>query len=65
MLYLKNLRTWESVARVAVGAAMVAVGLLGIQGRMLAGLVAATGAVFVLTGLFGWCPMCAMVGRKL
>jgi hypothetical protein len=28
-------------------------------------LIAGTGAVAILTGFFGFCPMCAMVGRKL
>ena len=27
--------------------------------------VALMGAILALTGLFGFCPMCAMVGRKL
>jgi hypothetical protein len=28
-------------------------------------LIAGTGVVATLTGFFGFCPMCAMVGRKL
>ncbi len=65
MFYVKNVPTWERVLRVVMGlmglgfAAMnwgasgAAVGI-GIMGAMLA-----------MTGLFGFCPMCAMVGRKL
>lgn len=65
MVYLKNVRTWESVVRGVAGAGMVGVGLRGLPSGALGWGVAATGAVFVLTGVFGWCPMCAMVGRKL
>ncbi len=65
MFYLKNLRTWESVARIFAGAGMVGVGLWAIPNVAVGRAIAATGAVFLLTGLFGWCPMCAMVGRKL
>ena len=50
---------------VALAGALVALGFLGIQGALLGRLVAATGAVLFLTGLVGWCPMCAMAGRKL
>ncbi len=65
MFYLKNLRTWESVVRVIAGAGMMAAGALLLPGGALGWAVGFTGATFVLTGLFGWCPMCAMVGRKL
>jgi len=65
MFFLKNLRTWESAARIVVGIALVALGFLGIHGALLGRVVVATGTVLVLTGLVGWCPMCAMVGRKL
>jgi hypothetical protein len=34
-------------------------------GAMAGYLIAGAGAVAILTGFFGFCPMCAMVGRKL
>ena len=34
-------------------------------GTMAGYLIAGTGAVAILTGFFGFCPMCAMVGRRL
>jgi len=40
-------------------------GLLSMPGTMAGYLIAGTGAVAILTGFFGFCPMCAMVGRKL
>ena len=72
MFYRKNLPGWERVMRTIGGVVMVAYGLLGMPGSacsmpgtMAGYLIAGTGAVAVLTGFFGFCPMCAMVGRRL
>ena len=57
--------------RAVGGIVMIAYGLLGMPGLLstpgtTAGyLIAGTGAVAILTGFFGFCPMCAMVGRRL
>ncbi|HEX7867193.1 MAG TPA: DUF2892 domain-containing protein [Variovorax sp.] len=67
MLYAKNLPGWERALRIAmglVGLVFAAIGW-GTAGFGLAVAIALTGAVLALTGLFGFCPMCAMVGRKL
>jgi hypothetical protein len=40
-------------------------GLLSMPGTMAGYLIAGTGVVAILTGFFGFCPMCAMVGRRL
>ena len=64
MFYVKNVPTWERVLRVIVGLAVVAWGVLVLGG--LWGTVVALSAVgIVMSGLFGFCPACAMVGRKL
>ena len=77
MFYRKNLPGWERAMRTIGGVVMVAYGLLGMSGLLampgllgmpgtMAGyLIAGTGVVAALTGFFGFCPMCAMVGRKL
>ena len=65
MFYRKNLPGWERAARVIGGVAMVACGLLGLQGTPIGYLIAAAGVVTLLTGFFGFCPMCAMAGRRL
>ena len=65
MLYRKNLPAWERAMRVVGGAAMVACGLLGLAGMPIGYLIAGAGLVTALTGFVGFCPMCAMVGRKL
>lgn len=71
MFYRKNLPGWERAMRSIGGVVMIAYGLLGMPGlpgmpgTMAGYLIAGTGAVAILTGFFGFCPMCAMVGRKL
>jgi hypothetical protein len=62
-LYTKNLPTWERVARVAASvAALVAAAFLA---RPWNWIVAASAVSFALSGLFGFCLACAMVGRRL
>ena len=51
--------------RVVGGAAMIAGGLLGLPGMPLGYLIAGAGSVTAMTGFFGFCPMCAMAGRRL
>ena len=64
MLYRKNVGSNESWARAIGGALIVACSLTQI-GLTPLGLVLATSGVFTaLTGLFGFCPACAMAGRK-
>jgi hypothetical protein len=65
MLYQKNLPMWERVLRVAAAVAMIVGGLMLLPGTALGWLVAASGAFVGLTGFVGFCPACAMVGRKL
>jgi hypothetical protein len=64
MLYVKNVPGWERVLRVVLGAvvALLALRLLGGVGGAL---LAASAVGIALSGLFGFCPMCAMVGRRL
>ena len=65
MLYVKNVPGWERAVRVVAGVAMIACGLLGLKGLMVGYLIAASGVVTLLTGFVGFCPMCAMAGRRL
>lgn len=64
MFYRKNVGPKERWARGLTGAVMVACGLLGLGATPLGLLVACAGVVTVVTGLVGFCPACAMVGRK-
>ena len=65
MFYSRNVPGAERVVRVVLGAAMIACGLLGMKGMWVGYVVAASGVVTMLTGFVGFCPMCAMAGRKI
>ena len=65
MIYRKNLPGWERAMRLLGGAVMIACGLLGLPGTPIGYLIAGAGAMTAATGFFGFCPMCAMVGRRL
>ena len=64
MFYVKNLPTWERAVRLL---ASVAVALCAYKfwGHP-AGVIFAVLAVYnTLTAIFGFCPACALAGRKL
>ena len=65
MFYIKNVPAWERVLRVLMGIAALAYAVLnwGVSGLAVA--MGLMGAILAMTGLMGFCPMCAMVGRKL
>ena len=64
MFYVKNVPGWERFVRIisgVVGAVLSIVflkGLLGVTGALAA-------AGITVSGLVGFCPACAMVGRRL
>ncbi len=64
MLYVKNLPTWERVLRVGLGAALAVAALMHWPG-LVGWLVAGACAGVALSGLVGFCPACALVGRRL
>ena len=64
MFYVKNVPTWERALRVIAGLAVAAWSALALGGLWGTAL-ALSAAGIVLSGLFGFCPACAMVGRKL
>jgi len=64
MFYAKNVPAGERVVRAvagAVGAGLAVIFIGGATGWLLA----AGAAGLAASGLFGFCPACAMVGRKL
>lgn len=64
MLYVKNVPAWERVLRVLVGSGAAALALWAVPGP--AGWLLSAGAAgLVASGLLGFCPACAMVGRRL
>lgn len=70
MFYPKNVPSIERILRIAIGILLVGVALFGQQwiGEVtpLGMIVLIGSAIFlVVTGFIGWCPACAMVGRKI
>lgn len=65
MFYVKNLPNWERILRVIMGIMSLAYAGMnwGVSGLAVG--MGIMGAVLAMTGLMGFCPMCAMVGRKL
>ncbi len=63
-IYVKNVPGWERVLRIAVAVAstLVALALLPVPWSWLS---AASAAGFGATGVFGFCPACALAGRRL
>jgi hypothetical protein len=65
MFYRKNVGSKERVARLVAGVLMGACGLFFFGATPLGWLALGAGVMTVVTGLVGFCPACAMVGRKL
>ncbi len=63
MLYLKNLRSWERVLRVVLFSGLATVPIF--VAVPYAWLWPVIGVSMAITGVAGWCPACAMAGRKL
>ncbi len=65
-LYVKNVPNWERAVRIVLALAVV-VGGLALAAAPWNWLLAAAGAGagFGLTGVVGFCPACALVGRRL
>ncbi len=65
MFYAKNVPGWERVVRIIMGLMGIAYAVMnwGVSGLAVG--MGVMGAMLAVTGLIGFCPMCAMVGRKL
>lgn len=64
MMYRKNVPNWERWLRVIAGLALIAYGFLGAPSVLVAGLAIVSALVVIGTGFVGYCPACALVGRK-
>jgi len=65
MFYVKNVPIWERIVRVIAGVVALGFAVMNWGSSSMAVGVGIIGAVLAMTGLVGFCPMCAMVGRKL
>jgi hypothetical protein len=64
MLFRKNVGRRERIARIIAGAVMVLCGLLGLHATPLGLLVAAVGAMSIVSGVIRYCPACSLAGKK-
>ena len=64
MIYVKNLPLWERSLRIGAGIVLAAYALLS-MGGVIGWIVLAGGIGLALTGIFGFCPACALAGRRL
>lgn len=64
MFYIKNLPGWERLLRLC-GGAIVMIYAVSDVGGLLEWVLAAGGGGIALSGLIGFCPMCALAGRRL
>jgi hypothetical protein len=64
MIYAKNLPLWERSLRIGAGTVAAAYALLSVGGVM-GWVILAGGVGTALTGIFGFCPACALAGRRL
>ncbi len=65
MFFLKrNLPTWERITRITAGMLIIWAMLSGLTVGIVYWLALATVATLVLTAFVGFCPACAMVGRR-
>ena len=65
MFYSKNVPTWERIVRVVMGAIGLVYAVMnwGVSGLAVG--LGVMGAMLAISGLVGFCPMCALLGRKL
>ncbi len=59
-----NLASWDRILRVVAGAALLVLALVGVLGGTLGIVLGVVGAVFLLTGSVGFCPLYAALGLK-
>jgi hypothetical protein len=62
--YAKNVPPAERVLRLLVSIVAIVIAFIALDGAWRP-IVAAGAGAFALTGLVGFCPACAMIGRKL
>lgn len=64
MLYVKNLPTWERLVRV-LGAVFMSLCAWHFRAGPGGVIFAISAVATLLTGVVGFCPMCALAGRRL
>jgi hypothetical protein len=64
MFYRKNVGTAERIGRALAGSLMITCAFTAFAQSPLKWVLLGSGIITVLTGLVGFCPACAMAGRR-
>lgn len=64
MFYVKNLPVWERALRIVMGLMGIGLAVMNWNASGLMVVLGLMGAMLAVTGLIGFCPMCALVGRE-
>ena len=64
-VFVRNLPRWERLLRLALALAVVVLAWTLLDAPLYRWLGLGTGLGLALTSLFGFCPACAMFGRRL
>lgn len=65
MFFQKNLPGIERAIRIVIGLCLICMGLMFAPEAWMKWTALGAGVIAACTGFIGFCPMCAMVGRKL
>lgn len=65
MFYPKNVPMIERVLRVGLSLILIAAAIFASQSLIISAILIFSALAAMMTGFVGWCPACAMVGRKL
>ncbi|MBI5928153.1 MAG: DUF2892 domain-containing protein [Chloroflexi bacterium] len=65
MFYPKNVPNMERIFRLVLGIALLGITFLTDQAPIGAGLLIFSALFVMVTAFVGWCPACAMMGRKI
>ena len=63
-MFKRNVGSKERVARMIFGALLICTGVAPMHASVLGIAVSAVGGISLITGIFGFCPACAVAGRQ-
>ncbi|MGJ0394084.1 MAG: YgaP family membrane protein [Methylocystis sp.] len=65
MFYVKNLPNWERAMRLVMGLVLIAIAIVYLGKAAMGYGAGAMGVMAAMSGMMGFCPACALAGRRL
>lgn len=65
MFYVQNLPNWERAMRVGMGLVLIAIAIVYLGKTAMGFGAGAMGVMAAMSGMMGFCPACALAGRRL